>query len=548
MPVVGDVRSMRVLLVDVDSLRPDHLGCYGYGRETSPTIDRVAAEGVRFENCYASDTPCLPSRTALATCRHGVDTGVVTHYGEGQRYDDPGDGHDPDEDRMLSFRHLAREGLRTVSVSSFTSRHMAYHFSAGFQESIQPTTLAGLLAVEDADAVVDAATRWLDGNATDDDWLLHVNLWDAHHPYLGIEEYVDPVVESGPAPAWPDEAAIADQQGMTGARTGDLWVNPDEVGADWYEEGYAEWPFPDRVTERADVERFVDGYDAAIRRVDDAVADLLARLEAAGVREETAVVVTGDHGEAFGEHGIYADHSFAHPATQRVPMVVSWPGVTDGGAGSGTASADGGGDADADAAGRRVDAPVYQFDLLPAICDLVGAPVPAGWHAESFAPALRGETFAGRERLVCGHGIYTFGRALYRDDWAYVRLYHPGAFSYPGLFNDPDLPNDGLELLHDLEADPHCTTNLAADRPEKLATLRGEMDRWLAEHLGDGWRDVAPASSRGRDPLVGMASRGPFLYLDPDDLLALYRERDRPAAQIERLERTLAAFPRDESV
>ena len=56
---------MRVLYVDIDSLRPDHLGCYGYDRTTSPTIDALAASGVRFEECFASDTPCLPSRTAM---------------------------------------------------------------------------------------------------------------------------------------------------------------------------------------------------------------------------------------------------------------------------------------------------------------------------------------------------------------------------------------------------------------------------------------------------------------------------------------------------
>ena len=60
---------MRLLYIDIDTLRADHLGCYGYPRRTSPHIDRVAAEGVLFERVYASDTPCLPSRTALLTGR-----------------------------------------------------------------------------------------------------------------------------------------------------------------------------------------------------------------------------------------------------------------------------------------------------------------------------------------------------------------------------------------------------------------------------------------------------------------------------------------------
>ena len=72
---------MRILYIDVDSLRPDHLGCYGYHRDTSPTIDALASEGVRFNNVYASDAPCLPSRTALWSGRFGFHTGVVNHGG-----------------------------------------------------------------------------------------------------------------------------------------------------------------------------------------------------------------------------------------------------------------------------------------------------------------------------------------------------------------------------------------------------------------------------------------------------------------------------------
>jgi choline-sulfatase len=72
---------MRILYIDCDSLRPDHLGCYGYDRDTSPNIDRIADDGRRFTNYYASDVPCLPSRTALFTGQLGIHTGVVNHGG-----------------------------------------------------------------------------------------------------------------------------------------------------------------------------------------------------------------------------------------------------------------------------------------------------------------------------------------------------------------------------------------------------------------------------------------------------------------------------------
>ena len=72
---------MRLLYIDIDSLRPDHLGCYEYDRDTSPNIDAVARQGVRFDNCYITDGPCLPSRTAMWSGRSGFHTGVVGHGG-----------------------------------------------------------------------------------------------------------------------------------------------------------------------------------------------------------------------------------------------------------------------------------------------------------------------------------------------------------------------------------------------------------------------------------------------------------------------------------
>jgi choline-sulfatase len=72
---------MRILYLDLDTLRADHLGCYGYHRNTSPNIDRIARQGVRFDNYYCSDAPCLPSRSALMSGMFGIHTGVVGHGG-----------------------------------------------------------------------------------------------------------------------------------------------------------------------------------------------------------------------------------------------------------------------------------------------------------------------------------------------------------------------------------------------------------------------------------------------------------------------------------
>lgn len=516
---------MRVLLIDVDSLRPDHLGCYGYERDTSPVIDELADSGVVFRNCFASDTPCLPSRTGMATARHGIKSGVVTHFGSGQQYRDPGSGHIPDTERRLSFRQLSENGfdidvqrvfgdaLHTASISSFPQRHLAYHFNGSFRESIQPTTQTGL---EDGSEITAVATDWLSRHAADDDWLLHVNYWEPHTPYHGIEPYLKKVRDSGRPPVWPDQEEIDAQQSVTGGRTatiGDHKYKPEmrhwreRLADDW-----EYWPLPKKIREREDFIHLVDGYDASIRKVDHEIGQLLNVLEYHGVREETMVVVTADHGEQFGEHGIFATHGFANPACQKVPMIVSWPSETNHNT-------------------DEVDGHIYQFDLLPTICKLADVSVPRMWDAEPFTSAVRGDPFEGRGFLVCGNGVITFSRAIYTERWVFIRLIHPGVYSYPGLYNDPSLPMKGLELLHDLETDPHMTENLVGEHPEVAAQLRAKLDGWVTSKLRSD--DAA-----GVDPLVKMANdHGPFLYNDPDHFLEAYKDRNVDEAQIRAVER-----------
>jgi choline-sulfatase len=74
---------MRVIYLDVDSLRPDHLGCYGYRCPTTPNIDHLAEQGTRFTHCFTSDSPCMPSRAAIMSGTFGITNGVVTHSERG---------------------------------------------------------------------------------------------------------------------------------------------------------------------------------------------------------------------------------------------------------------------------------------------------------------------------------------------------------------------------------------------------------------------------------------------------------------------------------
>ena len=167
----GRRRTMRVVLFDLDCVRPDHLGCYGYGRPTSPNIDAVARGGTRFSNYFCADSPCLPSRMGFASGRFGVRNGVVSNVGAGARFHirTKPYGGPVDEDQML-MRRLRQAGTDTISFSNFADRHSAFWFECGWSEFHTPNLKGG---GESAPEVNAPLMRWLKTNATREDYLLH---------------------------------------------------------------------------------------------------------------------------------------------------------------------------------------------------------------------------------------------------------------------------------------------------------------------------------------------------------------------------------------
>ena len=197
---------MRFLYLDIDTLRPDHLGCYGYHRATSPNIDALAQGSAVFENVHASDVPCLPSRTSLLTGRFGIHNGVVNHGGTDADPVFDGAGREFWSSLQLNSlptrikRRSGQQGapqMRTVSISSFAQRHSAFHWYAGFDEAYN----VGKFGLESADEVYAIAEDWLQRKGREDDWFLHVHMWDPHTPYRAPAGLGEPFADS-PLPAW----------------------------------------------------------------------------------------------------------------------------------------------------------------------------------------------------------------------------------------------------------------------------------------------------------------------------------------------------------
>jgi arylsulfatase A-like enzyme len=434
---------LRLLYIDIDTLRSDHLGCAGYDRNTSPNIDALAAEGVRFENVYASDVPCLPSRTALITGMFGIRNGVVNHGGTAADLRPEG------RDRVMLSRFAAASwaarfyfaGWHTASLSSFPFRHSATWWNSGFMEAMN---LMRGFGGERADEVLPGALDWLDRRGGADDWFLHVHLWDPHTPYNTPEDYGNPF-ENDPVPAWHTEEVRARNWELPGPHSAqEPWgFTPDEWGD----------PPPRQPWNAAsmdDVKGIFDGYDVGVRYADDAVGTLLNKLDDLGVLDETAVFVSSDHGEAFGELGVYADHQAADEATCHIPAVLRWPGLEP----------------------RAYSGLHYHLDVAATVTELAGLTVAGHWDGVSVATELQAGTEAGRDHLVLSQGAWACQRGVRWGDHLYLRTWHDG---YHGQWPE--------EMLFDIAGDPHEQADLAEDQPERVADARTMLDDWTSEQL-----------------------------------------------------------------
>jgi len=450
---------MPTLYIDIDSLRPDHLGCYGYEAPTTPNIDAFAEDAVRFTRAYVANSPCMPSRAAFSTGRYGINNGVTTHGSAGESLYDV-DGWTPTLSELFfdQQRH-------TAAVSSFP-RHPAtwfyhlwdefHHPQAPFGEGFQSP-----YGEEVTRLAIDALDRH-----PENDFFQYTQYWDPHGPYRRSDEEIDRF-RPFEAPPFPTEEQIAEHLEW------DAWRSARTPGVGDRALQYVD---ADSIESRTVLNELVSHYDAEIRYVDQWVGELLEALRERDLYEETFVVITADHGEEFGEHGVYREHWSTHDGTQRVPLLVKPPESVD-----------------YDPGPR--EQLVTNVDMAPTIADYAGLEIPDAWQGRSVRPVLEDPGSEWRDRIVFDHGLYTAQRAVRTDRWKFVRTYNPGMWG--GVIPD--------RQLFDMHEDPWEQRDVSESYPELVEDLETEMVRWAetnrSEHE-DSLRRTArngPAGSTGRD-------------------------------------------------
>jgi arylsulfatase A-like enzyme len=311
---------------------------------------------------------------------------------------------------------------------------------------------------ERADQVLPFALDWLDRRGRNDQWFLHLHLWDPHTPYNTPDDYGNPFAPE-PVPAWHTEAVRARNWELSGPHSAqEPWgFRPDEWG-----------PPPPRQPWDASsmdaVKQIFDGYDVGVRYADDALGTLCNKLDDLGVLDDTAILVSTDHGEAFGELGVYADHQAADEATSHIPAVLCWPGI----------------------APQVHEGLQYHLDIAATVLDLAGMHVSRAWDGQRIELGSEG-----RDHLVVSQGAWSCQRGVRFGDHLYLRTWHDG---YHGHWSDT--------MLFDVVNDPHETTDLAGTETATEKSGASLLEEWTAEQL---------ACTQQEDPLdIVRREGGPY--------------------------------------
>ena len=414
------IRRPNVVLVTVDTLRADHLGCYGYSRPTSPTADALAEAGTRFADAVVPIPETLPSIVSIFTGTYPID-----HRVRGN--------HEILGPLPTLAERLASRGWRTAGFVSSVVLEPGTGVERGFE--VYDATLPHRFLRLDtgqrrAEATTDAARGWLEQQVRSGrrDGLF---LW---------VHYIDPHAQYDAPPPWGDRFV---DPAYAGPVTGDV--------EQFF--GIVQREIP---VDAADVRFLADRYDGEIAYAAAQFGRLLEALDALGL-DDTLVVYTADHGESLGEHDYYFDHGeYLYDDQLRVPLIVRHPELP---------------------AARVVDDQVEIVDILPTILEFVGIAVPDRLRGRSLLPLVRaGASDAPRVAFsesatceswslrACGPvGVGGKLAAVRRDGLKFV--YDP----------------QGGHELYDLRADPGETIDRVGERAQVELELGRALGTFLQQ-------------------------------------------------------------------
>ncbi len=410
-----------ILLITIDTLRADHLSSYGYPRTTSPAIDRLAAEGVRFELPIVQWPKTAPSFASIFTATYPKDNGIVRKVGEQLPY----------EFKMLA-EVLADHGYATRAVVANGAVASEFHFNQGFDEYIESWKLAPpseKVQNTSAEMITELAKTLMGNHDPDKPYFLWVHYLDPHFPYEAPQPWTDRFQgdESYDGSVKIDISRDRPKRQMTGIGFTQVLGGSDELAF------------------------YVARYDAEISYVDAQIGALLDHLGSQGLLERTLTVVSSDHGESLGDHNYFFDHGrFGFQPGLRVPLIFTYPGVIE----------------------PRVETGAVELiTLAPTLLEAAGVLLEEHrWmQGHSLWPLLIGDESASKRRPIA------FSEAGYAVERKWQRIILDGRFKLIYARAVPEqrwiAGKDNPFALYDLRKDPGETKNVYDQHPTEAERL-----------------------------------------------------------------------------
>ncbi len=410
---------MNILLIAIDTLRADHLGCYGWWRNTSPHLDEVAGRGVIFHEHVSPHIPTHPGYTTLFTGRDVFETQVVTQGGR----------VDLEADIPMLAEVMQRGGYFTAAADNlgrwFTRGYdlvQGYNWGTDVKQPWRK-----------AEAVNEASWEVLKAcTGQDKPWFAFLHYWDPHTPYL-------------PPPPF-------DRMFYGGDETDARYDSAREMMREYpaFMHYFQEW-----MPGLTDVEFPKAQYDAEIAYVDTALRHVWEWLEGLPGGEDTAIIITSDHGEELDEHQMWFDHHGLYETNLHVPLILQHPERLSGGVELGGLT-------------RHVD-------VAPTVLDLAGfgeAAEEAGMMGTSLLPLVDGESHDG----TCEEVYIT------ENAWMKKRGFRTVQYKFFESLYDEIHHRPPFEL-YDLGEDPEEQHNLAEERPELVAEFKRKLDGYIAGRM-----------------------------------------------------------------
>ena len=457
-----------VLLLLADEHSPRVLGAYGPAPADTPALDSLAAEGTLFERTYCNAPMCVPSRLSFLSGRYSWKIGAWSNVSE------PPDV--PSIPGLLSAAGYATSAVGKLHLVGddhywgFETR--PYGDILGWSHQPDPIATAPSLRVFPAGPAEIPEELAQETIVTDVGVRELERLRDGGRPFFLCLSYNRPHFPLRPPQRlW--ERYYPDRADLPSLPPG----HPDELHP--YMQHHRRFYGVDKVSDE-DTRRARAAYYASVALIDEHVGTVLAAVDRLGLRESTVVVYMSDHGEMYGEHGLWRKSTFYEEAVT-VPLIVRHP--------------------DAPLRGLRVRGPVELVDLLPTVLDCAGVPPPEGVDGRSLLPLVLGGPASGNTRAISeyySHSVPGPMRMLRREQWKYCWY----ADERPSLF---DLAEDPGEL-HDLAADGAAARRVAA---ELDAELRDDWDEDLVR------RNFVYAATP-KQSAAHLVTRSPNQFVDPD--------------------------------